>query len=321
VTADSPRILITGIEGFTGRHMLDLLNSRKDTPHIVGVHKAPFACPPTVERLELVECDVTDHDAVMRVIGDASPDAVYHFAGLVSVAGSFKAPLDYMNVNVEGTMNVLEAVRKANSDGKVFVPGSAETYGKVGPDSLPIKEDTRQNPSNPYGLSKLLQERVCAHYHDSIGLKVYVTRTFHTVGPGQGLGFVCSDFAKQVADVEAGSQEPVIRVGNLYAKRDFLDVRDLVRAYEAITEKGRPGVPYNVCSGKSVSVQHILDTLISLSDTEVSVEVDPEKLRPVDVPEFLGDNTRLRSETSWSQSIPLERTLEDILTWWRSRPG
>lgn len=318
---DRARILITGVEGFTGRHMLDLLGAERSAAHVTGIHLAPYVPPASSRDLEVVKCDITDHDAIVDVVREVSPDIVFHFAGLVSVAGSFSAPLQYLNVNVEGTMNVLEAVRKARPDAKILVPGSAETYGKVEPDMMPIKEDTPQRPKNPYGLSKLLQERACVYYHDSLGLQVYLTRTFHSVGPGQSTGFVCSDFAKQVAEAERGPPGTVIKVGNLSAKRDFLDVRDLVKAYLAIIEMGKAGHPYNVCSGRSVPVRQVLDTLISLSKAEVTVEVDPAKLRPMDVPEFVGDNSRLRADTSWSPSTSLETTLKDILAWWRTRSG
>jgi GDP-4-dehydro-6-deoxy-D-mannose reductase len=198
-----------------------------------------------------------------------------------------------------------------------MVPGSAEAYGRIDPKDMPITESQPLRARNPYGLSKASQEMIAQYYQETFGMNIFLTRSFHYTGPGQPTGFVCSDFAKQIAEIERGMKDPVISVGNLKAKRDFLDIRDVVRAYWVIVEEGRPGVVYNVCSGRSVAIEEVLDTLVGMSHARISVSVDPARLRPVDVPDFVGDNSRLVRETSWRQRIALADSLRDVLEFWR----
>lgn len=214
-----------------------------------------------------------------------------------------------------GTANLLEAVKKIVPNAKILIPGSAEEYGKVSEDKMPIKRDYPLNPINPYGISKKVQEEIGLYYFQTYGLNIYFTRTFHYTGPGQPLGFVCSDLAKQVADAENGKIKS-IKVGNLKAKRDFTDIRDIVAAYWKVINKGQVGEVYNVCSGKSVSIKEILNKLIKLSKKDLSVEVDTNKLRPSDVPDFIGDNTKLKN-VGWRPKYSISDSLNALLEGWR----
>ena len=263
----------------------------------------------------LLECDVNDVYSVEKVLSEVRPDVIFHFASYVSVYDSFKNPLPAFQTNMIGTANLLEAVKKIVPNAKILIPGSAEEYGKVSEDKMPIKRDYPLNPINPYGISKKVQEEIGLYYFQTYGLNIYFTRTFHYTGPGQPLGFVCSDLAKQVADAENGKIKS-IKVGNLKAKRDFTDIRDIVAAYWKVINKGQVGEVYNVCSGKSVSIKEILNKLIKLSKKDLSVEVDTNKLRPSDVPDFIGDNTKLKN-VGWRPKYSISDSLNALLEGWR----
>jgi len=314
------RILVTGATGFAGAHLLDVLRERAEAADVFGTSHPSARVNPVFrgDRITMMVCDISDKAAVERCVKESEPDVVYHNAAFVSVARSFDDPARTFDTNVTGTVHLLEAVRRHRPDAKVLIPGSAESYGRVDQRDMPIKESQPLRARNPYGLSKVSQEMLGAYYHEVFGLKVYLPRAFHYTGPGQPTGFVCSDFARQVAMVEAGQAEPVISVGNLAARRDFSDIRDVVSAYWHIVEEGRPGTTYNVCRGESVAISGILDLLVGMSTKEISVQVDPAKLRPADVPDFVGDGSRLRTETKWSPRFALEESLKDVLAFWRA---
>jgi len=201
----------------------------------------------------------------------------------------------------------------------VLVVGSAEEYGPVGPDEMPIRETTPLRPASPYAVSKVAQGALALLYGPAGGMRVVLTRTFHHTGPGRGEAFAESSFARQVAEIEAGLRPPVLKVGNLEAVRDFADVRDVVRAYWQLLDRGEAGAVYNVCSGQGRRVRDLLDALLAASSARVEVRVDPDRLRPSDVPAQVGDPSRLRAATGWEPRIPLERTLRDLLDDWRAR--
>jgi GDP-4-dehydro-6-deoxy-D-mannose reductase len=212
-------------------------------------------------------------------------------------------------------------VRALQQDPVIQIAGSSEEYGLVLPDEVPIKETNPLRPLSPYAVSKVAQDLLAYQYHQSYGLKTVRTRGFNHTGPRRGDVFVTSNFAKQIASIEAGLQEPVIRVGNLESVRDFTDVRDTVRAYWLAVEKGRPGEVYNIASGREITIRQLLDNLVALSRTQVEVEVDPERLRPSDVEVLIGDASKFHADTGWEPTIPLEQTLEDLLDFWRERVG
>ena len=316
------KILVTGITGFAGAHLAALLKGQQGVD-IHGTKHASARMSPVFDSSGIVmhELDMTDMAGVSSLVMSLQPDVIYHMAAFVSVARSFEEPAKTFETNVVGTIHLLEAVRKHCPEIKVVIPGSAESYGKVDPGSMPIKESQPLRARHPYGMSKASQETVGLYYHEAFKLKTYLTRSFHYTGPGQPAGFVCSDFAKQISEIESGKKEPVISVGNLKAKRDFLDIRDVVRSYTAIADKGRPGAIYNVCRGESVAISDILDILVGMSSKEISVKVDPAKLRPIDVPDFVGDNSLLKRDTGWVPEIELSRSLGDVLAFWRVHPA
>jgi GDP-4-dehydro-6-deoxy-D-mannose reductase len=254
--------------------------------------------------------DVTDADGVTRALERASPSAVYHCAGVADVQTSWTDSARALRVNVMGTEALLQGVRRAGLDIPVLVTGSALVYR---PSSGALTEESPLGPSTSYGVSKLAQEMAA---FDSGG-RVIVTRSFNHAGPRQSAAYVTSSFARQIAEAEAGRREPVMRVGNLDARRDITDVRDTVRAYRCLIERGHPGTAYNVCRGEAFRIGDVMDALIRLARVEITVEVDPTRLRPSDNPVVLGSPERIRRHTGWKPQIEFTQTLADILDYWR----
>jgi GDP-4-dehydro-6-deoxy-D-mannose reductase len=294
------KALVTGAGGFVGGYL---------TAHL-------GACGDAVVGADL-EVDITDGEAIRRAIAEAAPDAVYHLAAASHVGSSWSAPVEVLRVNAEGTLNVLLACGEAEVD-RVLVVGSAEEYGLVTPDQLPLAETAPLRPVSPYGASKAAAEHLALQAHLGRGLGTIMVRPFNHLGPGQSDRLVASTLAHQVARNEADGTD-VILAGDLSPRRDFTDVRDVVRAYRLLVERGEPGEVYNVCSGEDLPVREVAEQLIALSGREMRIELDPERLRPVDLPALRGDNAKLRAATGWSPEIPLSQTLADLLAWWRER--
>jgi GDP-4-dehydro-6-deoxy-D-mannose reductase len=271
--------------------------------------------------LKLLECDLRDASSTMDVIGEIKPDRIFHLAAQSFVPTSWKAPTESLTTNVIGQVNVFEAVRKLGIDCSIQIACSSEEYGMVYEDEVPIKESNPLRPLSPYGVSKVGQDMLGYQYFMSYGMKVVRTRGFNHTGPRRGPVFVCSDFAKQIIDIEKGIREPYMEVGNLDARRDFTDVRDMVRGYWLSLEKGKPGEAYNICSGTDYSIKKILDMLIEISGVKVEVRTDKGRLRPSDVPLLLGDNSLFTGDTGWKPEIPMEKTLSDLLDFWRTCPN
>jgi len=313
--------LITGVTGLAGAHLANMLAEELHGAELFGGFEPsnPGNLKELSGKVEMLPLEILDKEQVKQSVEGISPDVIYHFAAFVSVARSFEDPALAFQTNAIGTINLLEAAKSCCRSAKIMVPGSAEAYGRIDPKDMPITESQPLRARNPYGLSKASQEMIAQYYQETFGMNIFLTRSFHYTGPGQPTGFVCSDFAKQIAEIERGMKDPVISVGNLKAKRDFLDIRDVVRAYWVIVEEGRPGVVYNVCSGRSVAIEEVLDSLVGMSHARISVRVDPARLRPVDVPDFVGDNSRLVRETSWRQRIALADSLRDVLEFWRGK--
>lgn len=271
------------------------------------------------DRLMLIETDIRDPHSVARLIKECRPDCIFHLAAQSFVQSSFRSPHDTLATNVLGTINLLEAVRTANIDPVIQIAGSSEEYGLVHPDELPITENNQLRPLSPYGVSKVAEDSLGFQYFKSYGMKIVRTRAFNHEGPRRGDVFVTSNFSKQVAEIERGKKEPVIHVGNLEAKRDFSDVRDIVRAYLLSVEKCRPGEVYNICSGKTWTISSVLDMLRSMAKVKFDVCEDPSRMRPCDVRLLQGDCTKFTKETGWKPTIPFEKTMEDLLNYWRER--
>jgi len=256
--------------------------------------------------------DLLDRDAVRRALDATRPSVIYHCAGLADVQDAWKAPARALRVNVLGTHHLVEGCRDLGLTCRILVTGSAQIYR---PSTGPIGEDGEIAPANPYGVSKLAQELTAA----ASGLPVLLVRPFNHTGPRQSPSYASSAFAQQIAQIEAGHREPILRVGNLEARRDLTDVRDTVRAYRALAEAGVPSRPYNVCSGRAYSMREILDLLLSIARVRVRIEVDPARMRPSDTPVVLGSHARLTADTGWRPEIPMEQTLSDLLGYWRTR--
>lgn len=318
------RALITGITGFAGSHLAEYLLQEHPDIEVYGTYRwrSRRENVQDVEgRVEMVECDLRDPTSVRRMLARAKPEVVFHLAAQSFVPSSWSGPSETLTTNITAETNLFEAVRDLGLDPVIQIACSSEEYGKVFPDEVPIKETNPLRPLSPYAVSKVAQDLLGYQYFQSYGLKTIRTRGFNHTGPRRGDVFVTSNFAKQIASIEAGLQEPVIRVGNLNAIRDFTDVRDMVRAYWLATQKGRPGEVYNIASGKGQTIRELLDRLIALAAVEVTVEIDPARLRPSDVEVLLGDASKFHADTGWEPQIPLEQTLADLLDFWRQRIG
>jgi GDP-4-dehydro-6-deoxy-D-mannose reductase len=294
------RALVTGARGFVGPWLIRHLESAGD--HVT----APGA-----------DFDVTDSDAVEEVLLRSRPEVVYHLAAFSNVAGSWNAPGSTFHTNAVGTSVLLEAIRSISPASTVLLVSSAEVYGAVQPSQLPITEDAPLAPVSPYAASKAAAEMLGIQAALGFGLAVIRARSFNHIGPGQSADFVVSALAKRMVQAQR-SGDRVIPVGNLSARRDFTDVRDVVRAYRLLSLRGKPAKAYNICSGKSIEIAAIARQLIDLTEVEMTLERDESLFRPVDVPELRGDASRLSEETGWKPEVTLERSLADVLDYWRA---
>ena len=295
------RAFVTGGHGFVGPWLVRHLEEHGDEVVAPGP-----------------EVDVTDATALSESVAAARPDAVYHLAALASVAQSWDSPETTFEVNATGTLHLLEAARRLEPNPRVLLVCSAEVYGSVEPERLPITEETPLRPVTPYAASKVAAEFLGLQAYLGHGLPVMRVRAFNHVGPSQAGSFVVSDLARRIAKAERDGAK-VLRVGNLSPRRDFTDVRDVVRAYRLLIESGVPGEVYNVCSGHAIAIEELAHRLLQLAGADLVIESDPSLFRPVDVPVLLGDPSRVRDHVGWQPSIPLDDTLRDVLDDWRRR--
>lgn len=313
------RALITGAEGFVGGHLRAFLLAETDW-EILGTCRADLTPPQSSsERVQWVRLDLRDPAAVAEVINSFAPDVIFHLAAQSFVPSSLADPWATLENNIRSQLNILEAVRRAAHRGRVLVIGSNEEYGRPDPRELPLTEESPLRPNNPYAVSKVTQDMLGLQYHLAYGLDVVRLRPFNHTGPGQSHRFVVPAFASQIARIEAGLQEPVVRVGNLEAARDFTDVRDIVRAYYLAATRAESGEVYNLASGKARAIREVLEALIDLARAEVRVEIDPSRYRPVDAPVIYGSAEKFRQRTGWMPQVPFEQTLRDTLDFWRQR--
>lgn len=272
----------------------------------------------SASRLSVLTVELTDAQSTRRAVEEAAPDTVFHLAAQSSVAASFDDPLGTIQNNAATLLNVLNAVREAAPSARVLVVSSGEVYGRGIP-GKPIDEEVPFRPENPYAVSKCVQDLLGLQYHLAHGLSIVRVRPFNHIGPGQSDRFVASSFARQIAEIEAGQHEPIISVGNLDARREFTDVRDMVAAYRLAVERGEPGVAYNLGQGDGVAIRDLLNRLIEQCRVPVTVQVDPARLRPVDVPALVCDATLFRTQTGWRPRILLTESLRDMLDYWRGQ--
>ena len=341
------RVLITGITGFAGSHLAEYLLERGDV-EVYGCcrwrsrmdnlediarqgklnTRAVEGSPTDAVTLEeiaepgavnLIYGDMTDAVSMRRLIEAVRPHRIFHLAAQSFVPTSWNAPVETFEVNAIGQINLFEAIREVGIDPLIQVAGSSEEYGFVHPDEVPMKESNPLRPLSPYAVSKVAQDMLARQYHYSYGLKTVVTRGFNHTGPRHGEVLSCSSFAKQISQIEKGLRPPVLYVGDLSSQRDFTDVRDVVRAYWLVLEKGVAGEVYNIGSGTTRTIQSVLDMLLSMSTTKIEVRRDPLRMRPSDVKILWADDSKFRKQTGWEPQIPFEQTMQDLLNYWRGR--
>jgi len=315
------RALITGISGFVGLHLSEHLVADHPEIELFGLRRWRSEMPAAAALgpgVRIVEGDLLDAPSLLRVLQASRPDVIFHLAASSSVASSWDTPAEMLQVNVLGTLHLLEAVRQMDLDAPVVLACSAESYGLVREDELPIREEQPFRPVSPYAVSKAAVDLLAFQYFQTFRLRTVRMRLFNHCGPRQSARFVISSLARQLAEIEVGLRPPRIQVGNLDVRRDFVDVRDAARAYWLAAERGEPGEAYNIASGRARSIREILDHMLSLSDAVVEVELDPGRLRPSELEVLVGDAGRFRTATGWEPRIPLERTVADTLDYWRA---
>lgn len=319
-----PKVLITGATGFAGSHLVEHLSI--NTYKLFGTYLLETSLKnidTTRYPIDLLQVDLTDDKKVTEIIKAIQPDLIFHLAALPSPAESFRKPLETIVNNVSIQINILEAIKEANLlKTRILIVSSADVYGMVSrkgiPIGIPIDEDTPFTPTNSYAVSKITQDFLGLQYSISYGLPIVRVRPFNHIGPRQSPQFVISSFAKQIAEIEKGTKENILHVGNIKAKRDFTDVRDVVRAYSLIVEKGKSGEVYNIGSGVSYKISDILNILLSFSKVKIAIQIDPSLLRPGDTPDFICNNQKIKKTINWEPAIPIEQTLKDTLDYWRN---
>lgn len=315
------RVLITGITGMAGSHLADYLLEKHPELEIVGTKRwrSNLTCVSHLTgKVKLVDCDLTDPSACFTLIKSHRPDYIFHLAAQSYVLDSWMNPAATITDNVNMQLNLFEAIRYCELDPVIQLALSSEEYGKVHEHELPISEKNPLRPLSPYAVSKVAQDMLGYQYHQSYGLKTIRTRTFNHEGPRRGEVFVTSNFAKQIAEIEAGQREPVVYVGNVESRRDWTDVRDVVRAYWLSTQHCVPGEEYVIASGITRTVEEMLKLLLSFSRVKIEIKVDEARLRPSDVLVLQGDYSKFKAATGWEPTIPFETTMSDLLEYWRT---
>jgi len=308
------RVFISGATGFVGHHLIDFLSSSEYT--IYGTSYPHH--PPPAEK-NIVFLDIRKEKEVFRVIEKTKPHWIFHFAAISNVRHSWEMRKETLETNLMGTFYFFEAVRKFCPESRILFISSSDIYGGMTSEEEPLREEGSFHVLSPYSFSKVSGELLSRFYSQVEELDIVIARPFPHTGPGQSPDFVCSDWARQIAQIEENLSQPVIKVGNIEVKRDFSDVRDVVRAYFLLMKKGKRGEVYNICSEKAVSLKNILAVFLSNSSSGISVEADPKKFRKADIPVLVGSSQKLRKDTEWKPEIPLEKTLLDLLEYWRKR--
>jgi len=308
------KALIIGAAGFVGSYLVKELH---DT-HGMEVHATKLLHEQLNLKLARIHnLDILNKEEIISLLFRIRPDYIFHLAAQSSVGIAWRNPGLTVDINIKGSINVMDAVRELFYKPRLLLIGSGEEYGHIQPEETPVKEDNLLRPGNIYAATKACQNMIGNIYSKAYNMEVMMVRAFNHIGPSQAPIFVVSDFCKQVAEIEAGLREPVMMVGNLAALRDFTDVRDVVKAYPKLIINGIPGETYNVGSGKARAIRDILDIILSKSTADVKVEIDQNKIRPVDVPIIEADITKVNELTGWKPEIPLEQTIQETLDYWR----
>ncbi|TCM98956.1 GDP-4-dehydro-6-deoxy-D-mannose reductase [Paenibacillus sp. BK033] len=313
------KALITGITGFVGSHLAEhLLGEGIEVTGTMRSHSSLRHIRHLLPDMCLYECELMDPQAVERMMADIRPDLIFHLAAQSFVPLSWESPAETMTNNIIGQVHLLEAVRKLGLASKVLIACSSEEYGHVEEDEVPVKETNPLRPISPYAVSKIAQDYLGYQYFKTYGQHIVRTRTFNHHGPRRGAQFVSSNFAKQIAEIEKGLKPPVLHVGNLEAKRDFTDVRDVVRAYRMALNDCEAGEIYNIASGQCHEIREVIQILLSYSTVDITIEEDKTRLRPSDVKVLVGDYGKFYERTGWKPEIPFEQTMKDLLDYWRN---
>ncbi len=307
--------LVIGAAGFVGSYLIDEMHANGIEAYATKLPHEKFENT----KAKVYDLDIMDKEAIASLLFEIRPDYIFHLAAQSSVGLAWKNPGLTIDVNIKGSINVMDAVRELFYKPRVLLIGSGEEYGHIRPGETPITEENLLRPGNIYAATKACQNMIGNIYSKAYDLELMMVRAFNHIGPGQAPMFVVSDFCKQVAEIEKGLREPVMMVGNLAAKRDFTDVRDVVKAYVKLIAAGKAGETYNVGSGNAKAIQEILDLIVSMSSSDIKVEIDPNKIRPVDVPIIEADIAKIKELTGWQPEIPLEQTIRETLDYWRER--
>jgi len=311
------KVFISGATGFVGSHLVDCLDSPEY--EIFGTSFPEKPKKSDAREHKTFYLDIRSDEDVLQALKKIQPDWIFHLAAVSNVGQSWEKRKETMEINLMGTFHLLEATRQIAPKARVLFVSSADVYGILNPTEGVFHEEVSLCPANPYAFTKICGEMLSQFYVQNEKLKVIIARSFPHTGPGQSPDFVCSDWAYQIARIEKGLEEPVIKTGNRTLRRDFTDVRDVVRAYILLMKKGRIGETYNVSSGKAVQLKEILDILLSFSKEKIEVEVDRQKVRRIDISLLVGDNQKIRKQTSWEPKIPLDQSLHDLLDYWRDQ--
>jgi len=314
------KALITGISGFAGSHLAEFLLNKGYKVYGIFYDKSTFSnLKGFIDKIKLFECDIRNYNGLKQIIKKVQADEIYHLAAISFIPIALKNPELTFDTNLFGTLNIYKAVIDLKMNPKILFVGSADEYGLIKEDDLPIKETCPLRPMNPYAISKMSADFLSYFYFRNYNLKIIRVRPFNHIGSRQSPEFVCSDFAKQIVEIEKGLKEPIIKVGNLKAKRDFTDVRDVVRAYWLAIQKGKSGEVYNICSGNVVSIKVLLNRLLNMSKKKIKIIQDSKRLRHSDVSLLVGDSIKIREKTDWMPEISFGKTMQDILEYWRRR--
>jgi GDP-4-dehydro-6-deoxy-D-mannose reductase len=297
-------LMITGQSGFVGSHLLRMLSSQQDRRFSVTERPA---------------CDLLEPASIEQTIGDVTPDAVIHLAGQTSVPAAIANPVETLQINLLGTLNLLQILKKKRFHGTFLYISSGDIYGAIAPERMPIDENVTPQPRNPYAVSKIAAEALCLQWSHVEPWRIIVARPFNHIGAGQRPDFVISEIARQITCIRQGRQEPRLTLGDIDVSRDFLDVADVVYAYLALLEKGQNGEIYNVCSGKEFVVRDLIEQMLALAGVEATIERDSKRYRPADQRRVVGNNDKLRAATGWQPRTPLDESLQSILRDWEIR--
>ncbi len=313
------KALVTGYGGFVAEYLADFLAEEN---YETAVTVLPEMLSEKIQQngikkgLKIFPCDLTKSAQIKKVIGSFCPDEIYHLAAQSHVPTAWKCPTETYEANLFGTLNIFTSVLESKINPRILAVGSSEEYGDCKDEEMPLKENAPLKPTNPYAASKVAQNYAAYQYAKTGGLDIVRVRPFSHTGPGQRSKFVCPHFTKQIAEIELNMREPIIKVGNLKPKRDFLDVRDVVRAYYMALKSGIRGEVYNIASGKARSIESILKTCLKFSNKKINVIKDPELFRPADIPVLEGDISLFVKTAGWKPIIPFKKTLSDLYNFW-----